>query len=188
MSKNNIRKIKCTSDCVNRNEGMIHPVSLLDIQNGENDKRCSHNNILLNGFITPCEKNELSLDELIKHMEVPSIYIDPIDIVLFYNIKTIDDLELWIDGNYKNKPFDTVNRIFNMWIYANIDNLKLFNNVLVSIIKKLLILNFNDIKEKHIDNELKNFVDYWLKKINKEQFEYNLIGDFKNYLNKKYDK
>ena len=187
MSKNNIRKIKCTTDCINSNESMIHPVSLLYIRNKYDDKQCLHDNILSKDLVIKCDKDKLSLDELVKHMEVPSIYIDPIDMVLFYNIEKIDDLESWIDSNYKDKPFDTINRIFNMWIYANIVNLKLFNNVLVSIIKKLLIFNFNDIKEKHIDNELKNYVDYWLKKINKEQFEYNLIGDFKNYLNKKYD-
>lgn len=188
MSKNNIRKLKCTSDCINPNDAMIHPVSMLDIVNDAPYKKCSHNNILSIDFDTKCEKNELSVDEMIKHMEVPYIHIDPIDILLFYNIKTSDELELWINDNYKNKPFDTVNRILNMWIYTNIDNLKLFNNVLINIIKKLLIFNFNNIKEKHIDNELKKFVDYWLKKINKEQFEYNLIDDFKKYLNKKYDK
>lgn len=187
MSKNNIRKLKCSGDCIENNESTLHPLTLQKIINNTNKNICP-----INTFTKiphkDCNKDDNNLKSLIQHMEVPYINIEAHDLISFYNINTIDDLEEWITNNYKNKPFDNVNRVISLWIKANINDLKNFNFGLVSIIKKVLIFYDKEIKEKYIDNELSNYVDYWIKKVVEDSFEFNLIYDFKKYLSKKYDK
>ena len=102
------------------------------------------------------------------------------------NIINIENLNRWIDENINVLNFESINRVLNIWMKENLNDIKLYNNILVNIIKKIIINFEKNIKEKHVDSELKDFIDYWLKKKNSNSFDFNLVQDFKNFLSKKY--
>ena len=191
MSKNNIRTIKCSGECLEEKKKSIHPLTLQVIYHNDKDKQiCATNNFLKNKdtLIDGCnyQKDQLDSSVLYQQMLTPNIVIDNKTILSIYKIDNIQDLSEWVDNNLNNKPFSNINRILNIWIKININDLKLFNNALVIIIKKIMLNYDKNIKEKKIDNELKDYIDYWVKKIDDNLFEFNLIYDFKKYLNKKY--
>lgn len=185
MSKNNIRKLKCVSKCNKENSYGIEPITLYSFKG---DKKCATNalqNINEFDFLIPCDK-DIKKEDIIKSMLYPSINITSKDIIEIYNLNDIDSLKIWIDENI-SKDFETINRVLNSWIIHNLSNLKYFNNALIDLIEKILKEHFKDIKKNIIDKELSKFVDYWVKKVDIENFDLNLIIDFKNYLNKKYN-
>ena len=146
-------------------------------------------NIFLKGFLDKectLQKDQLDSSIIYQQMLTPSIIIDNSTILSIYKIDNIQDLSEWVDHNLDNKPFSNINRILNIWIKTNIIDLKLFNTALVTIIKKIMLKHDKNIKEKNIDSQLEDYIDYWIKKIDNDKFEFNLIYDFKNYLNKKY--
>lgn len=185
MSKNNIRKLKCVSKCTKEDSYGIEPITLYPFKK---DKHCATNTLQKfaeRNFLTPCDK-DIKKEDLIKSMLYPSINITSKDIIEIYNVNNIDSLKTWIDKNI-NKDFETINRVLNSWIIHNLSNLKYFNNALIDLIEQILKVHFKDIKKNIIDKELSKFVDYWVKKVDIENFDLNLIIDFKNYLNKKYN-
>lgn len=191
MSKNNIRTIKCSGECLKENKKSIHPLTLQVIYHNDKDKQmCPTNNFLKNkeSLMDECnfQKDQLDSSVLYQQMLTPNIIIDNKTILSIYKIANIQDLSEWVDNNLNNKPFNNINRILNIWIKININDLKLFNNALVIIIKKIMLNYDKNIKEKKIDSELKDYIDYWVKKMDDNLFEFNLIYDFKKYLNKKY--
>ena len=183
MSKNNIRKLKCVSKCIKENSIGVNPITFVSFKG---DKKCATNALQnIPNFLTPCDK-DIKEEELIKNMLYPSINITSKDIIEIYDVNNIDSLKVWIDENI-TKDFETINRVLNSWIIYNLSNLKYFNNALIDLIDKILKVHFKDIKKNIIDKELPKFVDYWVKKDDVENFDLNLIIDFKNYLNKKYN-
>lgn len=192
MSKNNIRTIKCSGECLKENKKTIHPLTLqVSSHLGKDFKHmCPINAFTKNkeSMIDDCnyQKDQLDSSILYQQMLTPNIIVDNKTILSIYNIDNIQDLSEWVDNNLNNKPFSNINRILNIWIKININDLKLFNNALVIIIKKIMLNYDKNIKEKKIDTELKDYIDYWVKKIDDNLFEFNLIYDFKKYLNKKY--
>ena len=186
MSKNNIRKIKCTSNC--SKEPVINPLTLFPSQNVK-ESICTTNQINFIDFFSNMAKNcdqKINRNDIIKNMVFPSINFNYKYILKMYNISNIDSLNIWIDNNINNKSPDTIFRVINSWINQNINDLKIFNNGLFDIIKKCLI-KFTTIKEQIINKELLNFIDYWINKYDENNFYLNLITDFKKYLNKKYN-
>jgi hypothetical protein len=187
MSKKNIRKIKCLGQCLNEGEGVLHPNEIDIIDNNNKDKKFCPTGTTNFFSMEECSKN-ISLEEIIFNMRFPSINIEPKIILSFYEIDKIDSLLDWIDDNYKKVNFPRINRILNIWIKENLSNLKNYNNVLTNTIRKILVHHFDYINEKHIDKELGNYIDYWLKKKKEDDFYFNLIHDFKKFLSKKYGK
>lgn len=190
MSKNNVRKLKCTSQCISENEeSILHPL-VLGLYDGQKNKNiCTTNSILKKDeFIQDCDKKKdnLTIDELLTTIMLPNINIDSNDLISLYDINNIDSLNNWIDENLYVLPFDNINRVLNLWIKSNLSELKLFNNALVNIIKKILEKFNLNINKKYLDTELPKFIDYWIKKSNENDFYFNLILDFKKFLNKKY--
>lgn len=187
MSKNNIRKIKCTTECA-KDKKIINPLTLLQTKNIKKTI-CNTNQIdfidFFHNMTIDCDKN-ISKNDIIKHMLFPSINFNHKYILKMYNISNIDSLNNWIQNNLEIKPKDTIYRVINCWINENINDLKLFNDALFNIIK-VVLLKFNKIKEHVIDKELLNYIDYWINKYDENNFNLNLITDFKNYLNKKYN-
>ena len=187
MSKNNTRKIKCVSECSNKL--LINPLTLITADN-ITEKSCSTNSINTIDFINNlsiskvCNEN-VSKEVIKKNMLFPNININYDYIVKMYNIDNIDSLKNWVESNIENKSYFTIERVINSWIITNIDELKFFNNGLVEIIKDVLV-KFTKVKEVHINKELPNFIDYWIKKYS-NNFYLNLFTDFKKYLNKKYN-
>ena len=188
MSKNNIRKIKCSGNCIKDGETTLHPTNLVIMGNShKNKKYCPTNHYIEEKRIHECFDNP-TLQDLINHMRGPDLNLDVNEILSFYEITNIDSLIVWIDNNLENKDYNTVNRILNLWIKNNLSKLKNFNAVLTKTIKKIIIYHFEEINVKRIDKELEKYIDYWVKKKSIEDFYFNLIHDFKKYLNKKYDK
>ena len=189
MSKNNTRKIKCISECSDKKS--LHPLSLIEIK--KNEKSCSINSInfldLFNNLalVKKCNNNDnITKEEIKKNMLFPNININHDYIIKMYELSDIESLKNWVNNNVKNKPYQTVERVINSWILTNLDELKYFNNSLFDILK-LFLLETSKIKENVIDKELAKFIDYWVNKINKDNFNLNLITDFKNFLSKKYN-
>ena len=187
MSKNNIRKIKCTTECA-KDKKIINPLTLMPTKNVK-ENYCISNQIDFINFFTnmggKCNEN-VSKNDIIKHMLFPSINFNHKYILKMYNISNIDSLDNWIKNNIELKSRDTIYRVLNCWINENISDLKLFNNALSDVIK-VILLKFTKIKEQTIDKELLNYIDYWINKYDENNFNLNLITDFKNYLNKKYN-
>ena len=187
MSKDNIRKInKCIGKCIKPNESILHPNSLLKIKNNFDKQICPINDFN-NKFDYLIDCDNIDDNQLIRYIITPHLNIDDFIILTFYNISNIDDLKKWIDDNINKKSFDHVNRIINLFIKSNFNNIKIYNKVLIEIIKKIIFYYFK-IKEEIINKEIDSFFNYWFQKNNVKNFEINFILDFKKYLSNKYDK
>ena len=58
MSKNNIRKIKCSGNCLANGESTLHPTNLIIYKNdNENKKYCPINHYIDEKRFTECFKN-----------------------------------------------------------------------------------------------------------------------------------
>ncbi len=118
------------------------------------------------------------------------------DILQIYKINSIDSLLEYIETNIKLENILTINRILNYWIYSNYSILKLHNDILEKIYKKMIyayIKYFNieiewviEKKNININKEIKDYIDYWINKNNITIFSLNLLTDFINYFIKKY--
>lgn len=190
MSKNNIRKIKCASNCSNKL--LINPLTLIKADIKDDSKRCSTNSINIIDFINNLSMSincneKVSQDIIKKNMLFPNIHIDYDYIVKMYNINSIDSLKEWVSMNINRKSYYTIQRVVQSWIITNINELKYFNNALVEILKEIMS-EYTKIEENLLDTELPKFIDYWIKKNNdNNNFNLNLFTDFKNYLSKKYN-
>ena len=186
MSKNNTRKLKCVSKCSNE---VINPLTLMSSK--DKNKKCSSNSIHIFDFVNnfamlkKCNEN-ISDEDIKKNMLFPNININHDYIIKMYQIENIDSLKNWVDSYIHTKSYFTIERVVNSWVITNIGELKYFNNALVEITKSILV-RFTKIKENTIDNELPNFIDYWIKKYDENNFNLNLFTDFKKYLSKKYN-
>ena len=196
MSKEkNIRKIKCIGNCIQQNESTLHPITLELITNPKQEKYCPTNYYLKNDKINKtklCHKDDhINQNNLIKFMSVPYVYLNPEDLLKFYQINSIDDLKEWFYSNIESKPFANTNRVINLWIKANLDSkdldLKDYNNIFDKFFANLL-LKENIVNKKYIEKDLHNFIDYWINKKNYDDFNFDLISDFKKFLSKKYGK
>ena len=188
MSKDNTRKInKCIGNCIGKNETVLHPLSLVMALNQKDNNICPNNefNNLGDTYNHHCEQNNNDL--LIKYMVTPYVNINDLKLLTFYNIENIDDLKKWIDENINKKSFDNVNRIINLFIKSNFNDIKIYNKLLINIIKKIIFYHFKN-KEEIINKEIDSFFNYWIKKNEINNFNINFIQDFKKYLSNKYDK
>jgi len=186
MSKKNVRKIKCTSNC--STDYVINPLTML-VSKNQKENICTTNQVDFINFFSNMASNcneKVSRSDIIKNMLFPSINFNHKYILKMYNISNIDSLKIWTENNINQKSSNTIFRIINCWINENINDLKLFNNALFDIIK-LVLIKFTKIKESIINKELLNFIDYWINKYDENNFNLNLITDFKNYLSKKYN-
>ena len=188
MSKNNIRKIKCLGNVVSGEEKTLHPNDLTIIKSLDDNKYCPTFHFLFDKKYKIVESSEQpKLEDLKKHMQVPEVSLRKDDLLEIYDITNIDSLKSWIENNNTVLLFDTVNRVLNIWIKENLKSLKNYNNVLIGIIRNILTYHFKtDLKQ--IDRELYKYIEYWLKKKSYDDFNFNLIMDFKKFLSKKYDK
>ncbi len=125
------------------------------------------------------------------------LYIPPIgllsdDIIKIYDLESIDRLYNWLNEHIDESSSSHINyltiiRVVNCWIRVNFETLKNYNNFLVKIIGKLFKFYFGkNINIPEIDKEIKYYVDYWMNKHSGNEFELNLIGDFYNYIIKKF--
>ena len=192
MSKDNK---KCLTKFYKQGIEILHPELISVIKTESSDDKQKNKFCVINkNFSTNVadmftnkniEYQEITEKEEISNIIISTINLDNSFLLSCYKISDIDSLKEFIESNLNFKDFEEINRILNFWILENLKSLKKFNYTLFSIIKKIL-LKFTNIPEKHLNKELENYIDYWVNKKNSDDFYFNLIDDFKKYLNKKY--
>jgi hypothetical protein len=127
-------------------------------------------------------------------LHIPPIGITSNDILHIYRVESIDSLLLYINDNIQDGNIININRIVNSWIRINYDTIKIYNNFLEKIYKKLIdkyLSSYNKNKiindEINIDKEIKYYIDYWTTKHNSSDFELNLLEDLISYFVKKFN-
>jgi hypothetical protein len=93
-------------------------------------------------------------------------------------------------NNEDEIPFDTLNGIFNSWIYENFSVLKNHNTILnePSYILLSLTIPDNFMNEESLKKNIKDYIKYWFDEKNSDEFNFDLINDMNNYFNKKFKK
>lgn len=188
----NKRIIKNDKEIINipTNSDIIHPTTLEKYRKGTNS-------CLINLDLSKDGKHKLpykciNQNNKDKYMFIPPIGLNSSDILVIYNINSIDDLNQWLENKFNNEEinFYTINRVLNCWIKTNMDILKNYNNFLEKIYNNLINKYINDenIKITNLEKETKYYIDYWINKNKKstDNFDFNLLDDYINYINKKF--
>lgn len=124
------------------------------------------------------------------YLYTPPIGITSNDLLKIYDVDSIEKLQLYINDNIDNQNIFTINRIVNSWIRVNFDTIKIYNNFLEKIYKKMLekYLNSDNYKKYitslNLDKEIKDFIDYWFDKNNIIGFNFDLLIELEIYLGK----
>lgn len=118
--------------------------------------------------------NKLTHIDFQKFMGVPTLNLNIRNILNFYNIVTIDDLINEINNMIENnKQFQTINRIVNMWIKLEYNNLINNYKILITIYNKLGKKYYPDINLSNINTQIKE----WFSNTKLDDFDFNL-GNF----------
>jgi hypothetical protein len=124
------------------------------------------------------------------YLYTPPIGISSENLIIIYDVESIENLQSFINDNITKMNILTLNRIVNSWIRVNFDTIKTYNNFLEKIYKKILeqyysLSNFEELNKKiNLDKEIKDFIDYWFSKNNNIGFKFNLLLELQNYLEK----
>ena len=166
---------KCIGNCIGKNERYIHPFSLTSFKNINNINICptkTSENI--------CDTNP-SINEIVKFMEKPYVYIDYtyLNNEVFEN-KEVDDIEKWIKTNI-SKPEKYINRVINIWIKSNIDDLKKYNELLIKVLGKYFIIK-KKLDSKKYSKKISEYIQKWIQYANINDFYFDLIYDIENHL------
>ena len=187
-----MRKIKCLGHCVKKGEWFLHPVTLTIVRSELDYDVCPAQYHLDDkgkaSYTVKCdEQNKRKNIDIQKFMALPYLNLSIDQMLMMYEIYSIDDLLRWINTKIeKSTPFSYINRIINIWIKSHYDKILKHNKILTKVY--LIIykhywykLNIDDDKlEKLIDN----FIDNWVEKHNIDDFFFNLGKDLKYYLKK----
>ncbi len=178
MSKGT-RHIKCLGNSIDTNEFYLHPITLALIKNvnKDNKKICPSELHYVEGksrYYKVMDKETLLSDKDIQtFMALPYLNISIEQMLKIYKIDSNDpdNIMKWVTENIENKkPFQYINRIINVWIKFNYEELILNSKILVSIYKKLL----KEFNFKSQELNLEKLIDEWLKKNNSNNYEFNL--------------
>ena len=172
----------------------IHPNSLVDYKEKDKLKSCptkfyfEKNNFKM---IKVCEGDDsLPLKKIKENFLIPQLGLNIGDLLLLYDIESKEDLIKYLEDN-PDKPFEFLNRFVNEFIRIFFDEIKKNNAIIeniVNLFEKKYIFGEIDKKDSNLfKNEVKKFLNYWFDKNDKEQFDINLLLDFKNYLSKRYE-
>lgn len=194
MNKRIIKKEKFTgNDIVNvpSNSMLLHPLTSTMTRNDSTNPVCLTKFNLQNNKlkITNKYKCENNNDKYKQYLYIPPIAIQSKDVLTMYDIDTIDSLKTYVKENIESGNIFTIRRIFNCWIKNNIETLKNFNDGLEKILGYLVNRYYNDKNLLENNNiSIKNFVDYWIDKNSNLPFNFDIIDDFNNYIEKKLGK
>jgi hypothetical protein len=181
------RKIKCLGNSVKPGERFLHPITLKLLINKTNDILCptefyNKDNNLFQSKIYDSKKDKLSSVDIQKFMTLPYLNLNLESMLSIYNINTIDNLLEWVTDMIKqDKPFIYVNRIINIWIKTNYNNLLNKNNILVDLYKKINDKYWNN---NSID-KINDIIKKWFKNKNYDDFDFDLGIDILALLEKK---
>ena len=160
-----MNKIKCLGNSIGQNEFYLHPITLELVRNNMPKKICPTELYYKNGKI---EKSALADDikledrDIQNFMALPYLSMSTDQILNMYKIDSIDSLIDWIDYT---KDFNTINRILNVWIRKNFDDLKENNKILLNVYKLLAKKYKKDTKNLNEEN-----IKYWFKNNKSDQF------------------
>lgn len=188
------RKIKIISSNLSdkNNDEILDPNNLGLITNDNTfvlTKNYILNNNLANTKIISNNKFNLKTDDRKldnhnhnrKYMLYPSVILSSESILQLYEIETIDDLIKTVNNYIKNnKNFYTINRILNVFIKNNLDDLKKNNG----IINKIIIDLFNNYYPEFKNNEKKisDYIKLWFKNQNENDFYFDLFNNIIKFL------
>ena len=171
------RKIQCYGNPVDSGDLYLHPVTLKLTKNESNYKICpSELNKNSKGeykFDIVNDSTNFNKRSLQTFIALP--YLDfNIDMMLdIYKINDIDSLLIFVNKMIdEKKDFETVNRIFNIWINKNFNDIVGNHNIIIKIVKKIL-KQYKEIEANDLDKRIKKWFD--TKDIN--DFSFNLINE-----------
>lgn len=172
------------------NSMLLHPLTSVITRNDSMNPMCLTKFNLQNNKlkITNKYKCENNNDKYKQYLYIPPISIQSKDILTMYDIDTIDSLKAYVKENIKMGNIFTIIRILNSWIKNNIEILKNYNDGLEKILGYIVAIFY---KENFLENNnisIKNFVDYWIDKNSNLPFNFDIIDDFNNYIEKKLGK
>jgi hypothetical protein len=173
------------------NSMLLHPLTSTMTRNDGTNPMCLTKFNLQNNKlkITNKYKCENNNDKYKQYLYIPPISIQSKDIITMYDIDTIDSLRIYVKENIESGNIFTIRRIINSWIKNNIEILKNYNDILEKILGYLVNRYYNN--KNFLENNnisIKNFVDYWIDKNSNLPFNFDIIDDFNNYIEKKLGK
>lgn len=187
-----IRKLKPIGNIIKPGEVYLHPVTL-EIRVNKDKKNIiatqPYYSDKTKNFVYEWYYNDLKEQtniDLKKFMALPYLNLDINYMLQLYDIYDIDKLIIWLDENIKNKSeYTFLNRLINIWIKYNLENLQKDNNILISIYMKI----GNAYWEKYIKNinekDIKNYINEWINNINVNDYLFDLGNDLKKYIKSK---
>ena len=169
-------KVKCIGNSIDNNEVYLHPITLELVLNKGPKKICPTELHYVNGkayTTAPIDVN-LSDRDIQTYMSIPYLNLSMEQMLSIYKIESIDTMIKWLDNNM-DKPFSTINRVLNVWIRFNFDELVENNRVLISIYNKI-----NKKYKLNIDeNKMEDKIKKWFKNNKSDTFHLDLT----EYLN-----
>ena len=180
------RKIKCLGNCVEKNDFILHPITLNLIKNNLSKKQCPSELHFIDGelqYTKICNSNnKFTSNDIQKFMALPYLNLSYSEMLAIYSINTVDNLINWIDNKIKEDvPFQYINRIINIWIKYNYNDLINNSNILVKI--------YNILNNKYWSLDLlklDKFILNWFKNKDYNDFSFNLGNDIYIYYKIKY--
>jgi hypothetical protein len=171
------RKIKCLGNCVEKNDFILHPITLNLIKNKLSKTACPSELHFLDGelkYVKACTSNKnIMPNDIQKFMALPYLNLSYSEMLAIYSINTVDDLINWLENKIKEDvPFQYINRIINIWIKYNYNDLINNSNILVKI--------YNILNNKYWSLDLPKldkFILNWFKNKDYEDFSFNLGND-----------
>ena len=188
-SKNNFKNLEIGE--IPANSQKIHPITLNWIDNRKSinplcltKPHVENSNYLIMYKDYKCTNTSSNYKSF---LYIPPIGITAADIIQIYNINSIDSLQTYVNNNINEINILSLNRVVNSWIRINFDTIKMYNNFLEKIYKKLLekylsSQNWQYVQTRELDKEIKKFIDYWFDKNNSIGFNFNLLEDLELYL------
>jgi hypothetical protein len=174
---------------VPNNTFAMHPVTMILYEKNKNPLCLTKNYLDNNNNIKfhhdyKCQ-NQTNASDYKKKLYVPPIGLSSVDLLSIYNIQSFDDLNNWIEDEFKEGANNnTVNRILNCWIKNNINlfkNNNFLENKIVPIYQKLLSITIpRSIKSE----EIKSIMIDWFNKKSSNDFYFDLLEDIIHHIKK----
>ena len=181
--KKGTRKIRILDKTYKKGEMYLHPLTL-SIQKVKTSKftpteiYLDKNKLKKSGL----EEDNLnySQEEIRNYMAIPYLLLNYEIMADFYNIDNIDNFNNLMNSNInENNPYNHINRIINIWIKYNFDDLKKYNEYIYSIFKKI---NNKYKKLEYNSEKVKIFINTWINNKNINDFEFNLFEDIYKFI------
>ena len=158
---------------INKDDIFIHPINNLFSIN----KQVKDNQISLS---LPIDKLTKEYDKNNKEVGIYSYFHFPINQYNFtsiiYNIKNINDLEIWVNENISMIKMSTINRILYSFSISNLKNIINNIDIFINIIKKILIYYNISFDDNSLDITILNLLK------DKIILNINFIDNLKKYL------